>query len=384
MLTSKKLALALAKIILFVGLFLCFIYQVELQVGKFLNKDTTLATRDIPVESLKYPIFTVCPDYPFKSESVEKARFSKHFWIAPSPEDWNKSMNLNNWNQFFNNSTYQVNEILSSIRLQNGSILREFEQVDNELITIKKIYTSYRGVCHSIVINLPATLSTDFVKIKFKHPTKDNNLHVFYHSTIEETYLMAFNYWITQPNMQILMANNAYNSELVIKKRVQKPQKRPCDIKGTIASEHLCIAKHFKEKCRPCQFPFFSMIQQIPGPDSNSTLCSNVQEIKNTGQCIKMAIIAFRETKCLRPCDLWILDLWTRQSSMHGRVENESSIALYFRHLEIEENKEYVLVDFITIVAAVGGSMGMFLGFSFLDFGLKFMYWLEVRSAGRS
>ena len=221
---SKKYVILSAKVLLFVGLFLCFFYQVELQVKNFLNRDTTLASRYITVDSLKYPVLTVCPDFPFKSDNVEKAGFSKHFWVAPQLTDWNDNMTLNNWNNFFNDSTYQINEILSKIQLHNGTVLTNIEPMDNELITIRNIYTNHRGVCFSIVINLPLTESTDYVKIYLKHPSKDNKLNVFYHSTIEETYLMAFNYWIAQPNMQILSANYAYNSELLIKKGYRNPR----------------------------------------------------------------------------------------------------------------------------------------------------------------
>ena len=32
-------------------------------------------------------------------------------------------------------------------------------------------------------------------------------------------------------------------------------------------------------------------------------------------------------------------------------------------------NKEYFVIDLITLVGSIGGSLGLFIGFSFLDFG---------------
>lgn len=50
---------------------------------------------------------------------------------------------------------------------------------------------------------------------------------------------------------------------------------------------------------------------------------------------------------------------------------NQSWIYIYYKAIETIEQEEYVLFDFWAILAAVGGSMGLFLGFSFLDFGYK-------------
>ena len=41
--------------------------------------------------------------------------------------------------------------------------------------------------------------------------------------------------------------------------------------------------------------------------------------------------------------------------------------------------EEYVLVDFFDILAAVGGSMGLFLGFSFFDFGVGIKDWMNEK-----
>ena len=45
------------------------------------------------------------------------------------------------------------------------------------------------------------------------------------------------------------------------------------------------------------------------------------------------------------------------------------TMIMYFNELEHELRKEYVLFDLNAIVASVGGSMGLFLGFSCLGMG---------------
>ena len=52
---------------------------------------------------------------------------------------------------------------------------------------------------------------------------------------------------------------------------------------------------------------------------------------------------------------------------------------IYFKRVEETIVEEYVLVDFFDILAAVGGSMGLFLGFSFFDFGVGIKDWMNAK-----
>ncbi len=52
---------------------------------------------------------------------------------------------------------------------------------------------------------------------------------------------------------------------------------------------------------------------------------------------------------------------------------------MYFGEIETTITKQVVLYDFNTIVAGIGGSLGLFLGFSFLDLGLKIVSWADSR-----
>ena len=60
-----------------------------------------------------------------------------------------------------------------------------------------------------------------------------------------------------------------------------------------------------------------------------------------------------------------------RHSTLPGTRTDLAKIHLYFREVGEHVIKEYVLLDFIKILSSVGGAMGLFLGFSFLDCTLK-------------
>ena len=367
----------LIRALFFLGLFLCFIFHANLQFKKFLHGDTTLATRALNMEKLKYPVITLCPTYSFKTDVIKLAGFPPNFWMSLSPEDWNPNMTIKDWKDFLDNSTYRIDELASSIKLHNGFVIDKLELKDNELITIKKVPTSYRGICYSISLNLLTESPTDYVKIYFKHPSKENDLNIFYHEAFEETYLMAFDYWIMQPNMQILKSEYGYSNELVVKHHWKKPGTANCNEKATTKTQHYCIAQEIIEKCKPCSFPFHSILQEIEKKlEQKTKICSSPLELKDSQNCISKTIINSRKSKCLRPCSLWMLELYPRQKPLHGLVVNESVISFYYRHLEVEESKEYVLVDFVTALSGIGGSMGIFLGFSFLDIGFNIIKWI--------
>ncbi len=44
------------------------------------------------------------------------------------------------------------------------------------------------------------------------------------------------------------------------------------------------------------------------------------------------------------------------------------SLSLEFSSMEVEVQEELLIFDFNAILSAVGGSLGLFLGFSFLDY----------------
>ena len=62
-----------------------------------------------------------------------------------------------------------------------------------------------------------------------------------------------------------------------------------------------------------------------------------------------------------------------------GPLKDKSNIAVYYKNMEIDITEEVLLFDFSAIVAAVGGSMGLFLGFSCYSLALDFCTVLQRR-----
>ena len=63
-------------------------------------------------------------------------------------------------------------------------------------------------------------------------------------------------------------------------------------------------------------------------------------------------------------------------------LKDKSSIAVYYKNMDIEVSEEVLLYDFNALVAAVGGSLGLFLGFSCYSVALEL--WLKSRQYSRN
>ncbi len=114
------------------------------------------------------------------------------------------------------------------------------------------------------------------------------------------------------------------------------------------------------------------------------------------------------EGRCSEPCQVIIHDPLARTSplSLEGEKRQlmkgapelflfyldsallddaaSSELVLFYRTSRVGHTKEVVLYDFGSIVAAVGGSLGLFLGFSCLDTGRKLLEWIGKVAGGKS
>ena len=81
-------------------------------------------------------------------------------------------------------------------------------------------------------------------------------------------------------------------------------------------------------------------------------------------------------TGCIPPCrDTWFTSV-TRES-LFGATPNKSLVYSMYPDTHVIVEEEYLVFDFGAIVATVGGSLGLFLGFSCLQFCQFLIDWLD-------
>ena len=107
----------------------------------------------------------------------------------------------------------------------------------------------------------------------------------------------------------------------------------------------------------------------------DSRLCESADEYLNATVAVGRALNrVLLSGACPKSCEMGHFSFSRRQRKMlpESYHSNASRLNVYFKEPSwgVEHSREQRLYDFNTILAAVGGSMGMFLGFSFLQFSL--------------
>ena len=121
-------------------------------------------------------------------------------------------------------------------------------------------------------------------------------------------------------------------------------------------------------KCIP---PFFKSILDLATKKSGFDLCQEYQPNKCIGGLITQRLVkAARLEECQRSC---------KQTDFYAKVSGTNAIPKFwpegmdnevcfgFATTIVKVDEEYLIYGFADMVGSVGGSLGLFLGFSFLD-----------------
>ena len=100
--------------------------------------------------------------------------------------------------------------------------------------------------------------------------------------------------------------------------------------------------------------------------NANSTpICNTIKDTKNNSNHWNHVYNAIG--RCAKPCEIWQYD--GSLNTWIGYVENNKIAILqyFFSTDETFIHEEYLLFDWLSIVGYVGGTLGLFIGFSFVD-----------------
>ena len=122
------------------------------------------------------------------------------------------------------------------------------------------------------------------------------------------------------------------------------------------------------EKCIP---PFYKSIVTLATNESEFGLCQEYKANKRIGEKITLRLQeAARLEECQRSCtqvDYYANVLESNSIEIFWPVEHDEEICYGFATTVIKVDEEYLIYGFADMVGSVGGSLGMFLGFSFMD-----------------
>ena len=149
-----------------------------------------------------------------------------------------------------------------------------------------------------------------------------------------------------------------------MKKRVNLPQTSNCSETKTFYS---CITS--RAKCSKNCIPF--LLQNYPNLDfSNGTLpfCEGAEEIN----CTLQYGLAYYDSyyKCPNACiqKSYSGDVTTVGDSAVSLKETETGFSILFASMDVHEEKETLAYGIPDVIGSVGGTLGLFVGFSFYGY----------------
>ncbi|TRY63904.1 hypothetical protein TCAL_14322 [Tigriopus californicus] len=363
--TTKGKKLDLFRLILIMGLGACFLAQVWRQLVKFYKRDTTFTSTKLSVDHLLLPAISICAYQGFKYEEMANLGMTIDQWV------------LDEMNERWRRSTYSVEELVKSISFVDHEQKRlhfEVAAVDTPDIRIVETNNLEQGRCYTMNLMLNYRKKFQFMTVRFKIPEAVKALNLYIHDSGEEIIGLAGNYWVQQPFSILIEPDHRYNFELNKEIQILDAQ-RNCTSHGSNHHTNRCILQEIvKSDCVECHYPYYS---PFDARNQSLKICAKISELRQIRNCIAKTIGRARVNTCHDSCSLTRFGVQWRANYIPGTPTNETLGFFYFKEVEEEIKEEYRLFDFGAILAAVGGSMGLFLGFSFLDCGVGVRNWVR-------
>ena len=131
-----------------------------------------------------------------------------------------------------------------------------------------------------------------------------------------------------------------------------------------------CYAKHLINKvdfknCKKCIF------QTLP-PDSimNATICATEEEIQCARDIENRAWWNLSLEECPRPCTILQYKEKSEVAYEDTNQSDDLKVSFYYMLAAVDKvtvYEEYIIYDFIGMIGSAGGTLGLFIGFSFMN-----------------
>ena len=350
----KKYQKFFIQCVLYLILLIVFVnfYLID-EIVNYTKGGITLSSRTEHVEYLAAPYMTLCLQPPFKP-----AMLLKH----GLPED---TKNVNDLYlalqaiemELYENLTYELKKDFD-IKLEvlkNGD--KSTEQIDFET---QKVVTHRNGLCHLIQYNVNASTNDDKIRLYFSYKG-------LYSDTPESANIL-----LSSPNgwHGIVVDDWPFFDPTILKIPIEKPQEQDWTIKVSQTDYHYMTGIEDFEQC---------LVEKITRNSECATKCYPFMFnfLSNYPLC------GSKEFDCMY--DLLVLRRKYRYECLQAKKNiqykahiyptmkwkaNESSISfwLYFDKGTKDIKEEVLIVTTGSFIGSVGGSLGLFLGFSFFTY----------------
>jgi hypothetical protein len=387
--TPKQAAKWIIKILLRVSGIFFFVFSVHGVIGKFFEHQTTMSISQQPPQPLKPPAITFCPAEGFDTikmlDKFSMKAGSKFLNVDPNNE---KIQNVS-LVKVFKDSSYVIGSQISikivDPMLKEGSLgnslklgANMIQTPENETyeIQIYEMFTYYQGLCYTMMMDKYMSHDQeDIILIFIEYGNFSSSpfpIEMELAEEVDRFDLITGEYELSSPVRLKANLGSWYKVQGSIERRKSM---RDCDFEtqDTIA---ICKGKHFihqiealkncPKKCVPVQLTNFKHLTK-----DIKDICTSIED----HNCNTKAKANNPQGKCIPPCDRsqYKAVIQETKSVLLDYQNNTFAIQFNYQNNRITVHEEVLLFDFWTMVGTVGGSLGLFIGFSYFDFGVALL-----------
>ncbi len=353
------------------GLVAVVLVQTGFQIGKYASHQTTLARTTRTHDELHLPAMSFCLGF-------YRAEFLRHPWMSLKEfqdGDFFPTTRAEA-EELWKNVTLDAEEVgleLTHVRPQTGDVktydvakafLKSSGHRPEECLGLEE-HDSTSGKCYTLSYGCP--VSSDLFQLRFSDLSSlsQSRLRFHFHDRRDMVGLNE-NYWFSPVSTTEVFLGEF--TEVFLRKRVTKRRTTSSEgayfrcIQDTMAG---WAGRLTNESF--CEFPALrSLLKQIemngtfsPCPDAaryQATLTDSVQLLFNQ----------VSNSRCPKPSGETTYKTG-QKSRMEIMPEHATTVLIYLGSMEVTTEEEYLLLDFPAMLSAIGGFVGMMLGWSAKD-----------------
>ena len=364
-----------------IGLMIGFLYFVQEVVTKYLKKETNIKQTMKTVNEFKSPVSTLCFYPPLKPSMKIKYNITKDHWYAIV----NSSDAIKSMSRLFEEETYKLgsdfklyvsNDVYDQIEIKTGA--NNVQTAENiwKVFYVGQLYSSMYGVCYYIEpmfkVN-PKEYSSSLIGISISNSLKEKPTRVTFNLAIKNNTFGAIDgYWIEGDPLKVDMslesvtdkAKTLYLNEYQYRLLSDPPNCDPTKTYYQCLAEKVFFNESTYKNCpRKCLPIIYTTLKELV---SNETIpfCETGEE----NRCVAMRIWTQQShlsKTCKRGCHMV---QYKGSIASYDTTWNNTNAEIYssFTAPTVIVSEEYLIYDSVGMIGSVGGSLGLFLGFSFL------------------
>ena len=401
---QQKVCKSVAKTLVILCCIGLFLWNSFSSLEKYFAKSSTV-TRSVNsnYDKLPFPSLSVCLKQPYNEKSIREKGINAAPWtyFTPVTIAKNESIDVKDWDSmvFQVNDVFDVNFDLPDAGNSFGPLIY---LKDKDKVKIEHLDTFFDGRCFTVSTNetRPAHVAL-IIALKYPWPeySSRNKFRVFIHAP-EERINLVNQYWMARPPNVIEIEPTTLVDLVMF---TQEHNELSHDSSGRTRCQGQgwgpyfnCYHRITKKLAPPsCELPTTREIFKNDSLDN----CTTFGEIKAFQNDFIGAMYKVQD-QCHGPCHYRSYKLQVkyypclvvnprlifpifqaRFMYINGSAYNQTLIWYMHGSQDIDVFTEIRLYDFSAIVAAVGGSLGLFLGFSCLDTILLFLNFIFTQGA---